>query len=155
MVKNVLANTGDTGSIPVPRRFHMLWSNWACALQLQSLSSRACPPQQEEVLVTQSCSTLCDPMACRLPCSSVHGLLQARILEWVAIPFCRRPSGPRDWTQVFCVAGRFFTIWATRRGATAVRNLQTQLESNPCLLQLEKAHTWQQRPRAPKVKKLI
>ena len=58
--------------------------------------------------------TLCDPMDCSLPGSSVHGILQARILEWVAIPFSRGSSGPRDWTWVSCIAGRFFTIWAMR-----------------------------------------
>ena len=45
---------------------------------------------------------------------SVRGILQARILEWVAISFSRESSQPRDWTQVFCIAGWFFTIWATR-----------------------------------------
>ena len=45
---------------------------------------------------------------------SVHRILQARILEGVAIPFSRKSSRPRDWTQVFCIAGRFFTIWANR-----------------------------------------
>ena len=64
--------------------------------------------------VAQSCPTLCDPMNCSLPGSSVHGILQARILEWVAISFSRRPSWPRDWTQVSCIVGRCFTIWATR-----------------------------------------
>ena len=58
--------------------------------------------------------TLCDPMAYSLPGSPVHGILQARILEWVAIPFSRRSAWPRDQTQVSCIAGRFFTIWATR-----------------------------------------
>ena len=48
------------------------------------------------------------------PGSSVHGILQARILEWVAIPFSRGFSWPRDWTQVSCIAGRFFTVWAIR-----------------------------------------
>ena len=48
------------------------------------------------------------------PSSSVHGILQARILEWVAIPFSRESSPPRDQTQVSCLAGRFFTIWAPR-----------------------------------------
>ena len=43
-----------------------------------------------------------------------HGILQARILEWVAIPFSRGSTWPRDKTQVFCIAGRFFIIWATR-----------------------------------------
>ena len=49
-----------------------------------------------------------------LPDSSVHGILQTRIWEWVAMPFSRGSSQPRDWTQVSWIAGRFFTIWATR-----------------------------------------
>ena len=50
----------------------------------------------------------------RPPGFSVHGILQARILEWVAIPFSRGSYQPRDQTQVSCTAGRFFTIWATK-----------------------------------------
>ena len=50
--------------------------------------------------VAQSCPTLCDPMDCSLPGSSIHGIFQARILEWVAISFSRRSFQPRDWTQV-------------------------------------------------------
>ena len=57
---------------------------------------------------------LCDPMDCSLPGSSVHGILQARILEWVAISFSRGSSQPRDQTRISCIAGRFFTVWATR-----------------------------------------
>ena len=57
------------------------------------------------VLVAQSCPTLCNPMGCSPPDSSVHGVLQARILEWVAIPFSRRSSQSRDWTWVSCIAG--------------------------------------------------
>ena len=64
--------------------------------------------------VTQSCPTPCDSMDCSLPGSSVHGIFQARILEWVAIPFSRGPSQPRYRTLVSCMAGRFFTVWATR-----------------------------------------
>ena len=67
-----------------------------------------------QVWVTQLCLTLCDPMDYNLPGSSVHGILQTRILEWVAIPFSRGSSRPRDGTQVSCIAGRFITIWATR-----------------------------------------
>ena len=48
-------------------------------------------------------------MDCSLPGSSVHGILQARILEWVVIPFSKGSSWPRDWTQVSYIAGRFFT----------------------------------------------
>ena len=62
-----------------------------------------------EVKVTLSCPTLCDPVY-----YTVHGIVQARILEWVAFPFSRGSSQPRDWTQVFSIAGRFFTSWATR-----------------------------------------
>ena len=63
--------------------------------------------------VTQSWPTLCDPMDCSLPGSSVHGILQARILEWVAISFSRGSSRLRDQTQISGIARRFFTIWAT------------------------------------------
>ena len=49
------------------------------------------------------------------PDSSVHGILQARILKWAAIPFSRRSFWPRDWILVPCIAGRFFTIWVTRK----------------------------------------
>ena len=59
-------------------------------------------------------SDSCDPMVCSLPGSSVHGILQARILEWVAIFFSRGSSWPRDRTWVSCIAGRLFIIWATR-----------------------------------------
>ena len=53
-------------------------------------------------------------MDCSLPGSSVHGILQARTLEWVTVSFYRGSSRCRDWTQVICIAGRFFTVWATR-----------------------------------------
>ena len=69
--------------------FSLLWAKW--------------------VKVAQSFPTLCDHMG-----YTVHGILQARILEWVAFPFFRGSSQPRDWTQVSCIAGRFFTSWATR-----------------------------------------
>ena len=62
-----------------------------------------------EVLVTQSCLTLCDPMYCSPPGSSVHEILQVRILEWIAFPFSRGSSQPKHWTQVSWIAGGFFT----------------------------------------------
>ena len=71
--------------------------------------SPCCP-----VLVTQLCLILCDPRDYSPPMSSVHGILQARILEWVAISFSRGSSQPRDWTWVSCIAGRIFTDWATK-----------------------------------------
>ena len=64
--------------------------------------------------VIQLCPTLCNPMDCSLPGSSIPGILQAGILEWVAISFSRRSSQPRDWTRISPIAGRHFTIWATR-----------------------------------------
>ena len=65
--------------------------------------------------VAQSCPTLCNPMDCSLPGFSAYGILQARALEWEAIPFSRESSQPRDWTQVSHIAGGVFTIWATRK----------------------------------------
>ena len=62
-----------------------------------------------KVKEAQSCPTLCNPMD-----NTAHGILQARILEWVAFPFSMGSSQPRDQTQVSHVAGRFFTSWATR-----------------------------------------
>ena len=63
--------------------------------------------------VAQSCPTLCNLVDCSLPGSSVHGILQARILEWVAISSSRGSSQPRDWTLISCVTGRCFNLWAT------------------------------------------
>ena len=64
----------------------------------------------EDLQDAQSCPTLCGPMDCSPPGSSVHGILQARILEWVAISFSRGSSQPRDQTWVSPIAGKFFTI---------------------------------------------
>ena len=66
------------------------------------------------VLVAQSCLTLCDLMDYNPPGSTVHGILHARTQEWVAIAFSRGSSQLRVWTQVSCIVGRFFTVWATR-----------------------------------------
>ena len=66
------------------------------------------------VLITQSCLTLFDPKACRLPGSSVRRIFQAGILEWVAISFSRGSYQPRDGIWVSCIASMYFTIWATR-----------------------------------------
>ena len=67
-----------------------------------------------KVLAARACPTLYLPMDFSSPASSVQGVLQARTLDWVAIPFSRRSSWPRDQTQVSRIAGRFFTVWATR-----------------------------------------
>ena len=68
----------------------------------------------KNVLVTQLCPSLFDPMDYSLPGSSIHGILQARILEWVAISFPRGFPQPKDRTLVSFIGGRFFTMWATR-----------------------------------------
>ena len=75
----------------------LLMTNGSCADLLYVVPSK--------VKVAQSCLTLCDPMD-----YTVHGILQAMILEWVAFPFPRGSSQPRDRTQVSCIAGRFFTV---------------------------------------------
>ena len=63
--------------------------------------------------VIQSCLTLCDPMDCSPPGSSVHGIIPVRILEWTAMPSSRGSSQPRDRTQSPALAGGLFTVWAT------------------------------------------
>ena len=65
-------------------------------------------------LLAKSCPTLCDPMDCSLPGSSIHKIFQARILEWVTISFSRGSSQPRDQTWVSLTEARLFTVWATR-----------------------------------------
>ena len=82
-------------------------------------------------LVAQLCPILCDSMDCSLPCSSVHGIFQARILEWVAISFSSGSFQPRDRTQVSHIAGRLLTIWATREIMT---NLDSTLKSKDITL---------------------
>ena len=64
-------------------------------------------------LAAHSHPTLCGPVDCSPPGSSVHGILQARIAEWVAMTFSRGSPWPRNWTGVFYIAGRLFTVWAT------------------------------------------
>ena len=64
----------------------------------------------------QLCLTVCDPIDYSPPGSSIHGILQARIMEWVAILFSRASSQPRDWTRVSRIAGRILTMWATTHG---------------------------------------
>ena len=77
-----------------------------------------------------------DPMDCSLPGSPVHGILQTRILEWVAIPFSRGSSQPRDLTQLSHIAGRFFTLWAIREACLS------HAEPNPTSLPWQQSPTW-------------
>ena len=69
-----------------------------------------CMKVKSQSEVTQSCPTLCNPMDCSWPGSSVRGILQARILEWVAMPSSRESSQPGDQTQVSCTAGRLYHL---------------------------------------------
>ena len=82
------------------------WSkaHWKCKMEFPSFSGWS----QLSLLLPSI-----NPMDCSLPGSSVHGIPQAIILERVAVPFSGESSQPRDLTQVSCIAGRFFTIWAT------------------------------------------
>ena len=66
------------------------------------------------VLATKLCPTLWDPTNCSLPVSSIHGIFQASMLEWIAISFSRRYSWPRDWTPVSCIGRQILYRWATR-----------------------------------------
>ena len=79
---------------------------------------------KSESEVARSCPTLCDPVDCSPPGSSVHGIFQARILEWVAISFSRGSSQPRDRTQVSRIAGRHLNLWATRQAGLITHGLK-------------------------------
>ena len=86
--------------------------SWTCILYPYSEYKH--PQSESESEVAQSCLTLCHPVDCSLPGSSIHGIFQARVLEWVAISFSRGSSWPRNWIQVSPIVGRRFTVWATR-----------------------------------------
>ena len=102
--------------------FHILIHWWRLRL-LPCLGYHECV----HVWVTQLCLTVCDPMDCSPPGSSVHGILQARVLEWIATSFSRGSSWSKDQTQVSCIAGGFFTIWATGKTNSATINIRIHL----------------------------
>ena len=81
------------------------------------------------MFVAHSWLTLCNPVDCSPPDPSIHGILQARTLEWAAIPFFRGSFWPRGWTQVSCMASGFFTIWVTRKA-----QIISYLKANYCIL---------------------
>ena len=72
-------------------------------------------------------------MDCSLPGFSVHGIFQARVLEWGAISFSRGSSQPRDWPQVSCIAGSCFTLWATREYTICIKSIRNQLHYSPIM----------------------
>ena len=84
--------------------------------------------ETDESEVVQLYSTLCDPKDCSPPGSSIHGIFQTRILEWVAISFSRGSSQPRDRTQVSRIAGRLFTICATKEGNAGLEEAQAGIK---------------------------
>ena len=86
------------------------WKSWKV---VRKRRRRKGGGKESESEVAQLCPTLSDPMDYSLPGSSVHGIFQARVLEWAAISFSRGSSQPRDQTWVSFIAGRHFTIWAT------------------------------------------
>ena len=81
-----------------------------CVREWAGLTFTSNPQTLNESEVAQSCPTLCDPVDCSPPGSSIHGILQARILEWVAISFSRESSQHRDLTQVSHIAGGRFNL---------------------------------------------
>ena len=92
--KELACNVGDPGSIHG--------------------SGRSPGEGEREREVAQSCPTLCNPMDYSLPGSSVHGIFQAIVLQWIDISFSKGSSQPRDWTRVSHIVDRHFTIWAIR-----------------------------------------
>ena len=126
--KESACNVGDLGSIPglgrspgerkgYPLQYSAWRIPWTCIADgvtksqtwLSDFTHSLLGIRKVKVKFTLLCQTLCDPMDC-----IVHGILQARILEWVAFPFSRASSQPRDWIQVARIVGGFFTSWATR-----------------------------------------
>ena len=116
VVKTSPSNEGDAGLISDwgAKILHALWPKSQSIQQKQYCNKfnkdlKNSPWVLVWVLDAQLCPTLCNPMDWSPPGSSVHGILQGRILEWVAISFSRGSPQPKDRTQVFCTAGRFFT----------------------------------------------
>ena len=104
----------------------------------------AYPVSQGEVCVcslTQLCLTLCDPMDCSPPASSVHGILQARILEWVAMPSSRGSSLPKDQTHISCIGRLTLYHWATREALEDEEKGSKRLIDFSKVTQLETSRT--------------
>ena len=95
---------------------------WAFIPQ-HTVPHTTCNLKKIVVLDTRSSPTLCDPMDCSPPDSSLRGILQARILEWVAISFSRTSSQARDQTRLSCTVGRVFTYWVTREALSTTPSL--------------------------------
>ena len=109
------------------------WDKWLKFATVPDLGVPSDSLIQQKVKVSQSCLILCDPMDSSPPGYSAHGILQARILEWVAIPFSRESSQPRNETQVSCIDGRVFYCLSHQGSANSI--LETQLWLS-CILTL-------------------
>ena len=119
ILKLVCVNVPVCGFIFYFKLFIFYWgADGGCSHEIKRclfLGRKAMTNLKVKVLVCQLCPTLCNPMDCSLLSSFVYEILQVRILEWVAIPFSKGSFWPRDQTWVSCIAGKFITIWATRK----------------------------------------
>ena len=102
---------------------HYFWDYFQTGLYCRTLCIIWRLASESESVSGLVVSNSCDPMGCSPPGSPVHGILQARILECITIPFTRVSSRPRDRTQVSRITGRVFTIWATREAHFASRQV--------------------------------
>ena len=113
--EHLMAFTRIKGTIWYTSLFQCQWGKYLLIYHsFIGQSVKNLPAMQKWSEVAQPCPTLCDPMDCSLPGSSVHEIFQARVLEWGAISFSRGSSRPRDRTWVSCIVGGCFTVWATR-----------------------------------------
>ena len=116
-------DTGKQRVALVEAQENSFWC-YRCSLSRAWWLFQGCMKEREsENEVAQLCLTICDPMDCSLPGFSVHGIFQARVLEWVAIFFSRGSSQPRDRTRVSRIVGRRFTHWAIREALEIRRDI--------------------------------
>ena len=105
LLQGIFLTQGSNSCLLHCRQILYHWATWE-TIHTYMHTNRCVYIRMYSVCVgAQSCTTLCNPMDCSPPGSSVHGILQARILEWVAISYSKRSLWPRDWTHVSCVAG--------------------------------------------------
>ena len=109
-VWRLLANTGSRQTLLDTVTGGRLLVSEPSAQSRRAEGTSPDPPEKKivKVFITQLCPTLCNPMECSPRGSSVHGILQARVLEWGAIPFSRESSQPGDRTRVSCIVDNFF-----------------------------------------------
>ena len=120
--KEVGSATVNTPRLSLARKEESFFFLWVSAIITGHESTPFWSPHFNCVsaLVAQFCLSLCHPMDCSLQSFSVHGISQARILEWLAIPLSRGSSHSRDQTHVSCIAGRFLMVWASKGSPTLI-----------------------------------